>query len=300
MLRILSFLLFLPMAALAQTNPAPLAYPAPLSDTVSDYADLLPAEVEARVAAALQAARDETGVHIALATITDKARYGGPARFADFATGWFNAWGIGDAARNDGILILVSQSDREMRIALGDAYDVIWDGRAQRVIDVAMLPAFRNNDYAKGLEDGAMMAISQLARPFAANEAVTEDSGFPQPSFLDRFGLWIFGGAFISFFAWLILGQQVGTFITRWEKCPKCGNRNMRTEREVTTAATETLGGAGMEYRRCNSCKYERGKSFVTPSLASARKAKARRAKSSGSSGFGGGRSGGGGASGKW
>lgn len=295
MLRLLSLLLFLPFAALAQT------FPAPLSDTVSDYADLLPPEAEARIAATLQAARAETGVHIALVTINRQADYNNPARFADFATGWFNAWGIGDAARNDGILIFVSKGDREMRIALGLAYDVIWDGRAQRVIDTAMLPAFRKDDYALGLENGALMAIDQLARPFAAKAEVTIDSGFPQPSLFERYGGWALGGLFVSFFAWMIFGQQAGAFIARWERCPQCGNRNMRTEREITEAATETLGGKGMEHRRCNSCKYDRAKPFITPSLANARKAAAKRSKGSRSSGgFGGGRSGGGGASGKW
>ncbi|MDN5786089.1 YgcG family protein [Pseudorhodobacter sp.] len=295
MLRLVVILLWLPMVAFAQT------YPEPLTDTVSDYANLLPPDAEARVSAALQAGRDETGVHIVLATITAQADYGGTGRFADFATGWFNAWAVGDRDRNDGILILVGTDDRETRIVLGHGYGVIWDGRAQRVIDTAMLPAFRDGVYAKGLEDGVQMAIDQLARPFAAQEIVTEDSGFPQPGFLERYGGWIFGGLFVSFFAWLIFGQQAGRFIARWERCPQCGNRNMYTQREVTIAAEETIGGQGIEHRRCRSCQYDRERHFATPSLAAARKTAANRNTRSGSSsGFGGGSSGGGGASGKW
>jgi uncharacterized protein len=141
MLRLLALLIWLPCAAMAQT------FPEPLSDTVNDYAGLLSSDEVASLSNTLVAARQETGVHIVLVTIEDQAGYGDTGRFADFATAWFNAWGIGDKTRNDGILILVSRDDREMRIALGSGYDVIWDGRAQRVIDTAMLPAFKAEDY---------------------------------------------------------------------------------------------------------------------------------------------------------
>lgn len=292
MLRVLSFLLFLPMAALAQTTPAPPAYPAPLSDTVSDYADLLPPEAEARVAAALQAARDETGVHIALATITDKARYGGPARFADFATGWFNAWGIGDAARNDGILILVSQSDREMRIALGDAYDVIWDGRAQRVIDVAMLPAFRNDDYAKGLEDGAMMAIDQIARPFAAKEPIADENAWRWAE--AAFKVVAFGG-FGLIVIWAILKDRIRDAVTGFRRCPDCGARSLKITREVVAQPGRTTDGQAVRRETCGHCGNQRSAYSTLPS-----ELKQQRIRGRSKSGFSGGRSGGGGASGKW
>ncbi len=296
MLRLIFLLLWLPVAGLAQT------YPDPLSDTVSDYAALLPPEDEARISSALQAAREETGVHIVLVTIASQWDYGGTGRLADFATGWFNTWGIGDATRNDGILILVSRGDREMRIALGEAYDVIWDGRAQRVIDTAMLPAFRSEDYVKGLEEGALLAIDQLARPFVAKTPVTEDSGFPQPSLMERYGGWGFGALFIGFFAWMIFGEKIRKVAARYERCAECGKRNMRTLREVTVAATQDTGGQGLIRRRCNSCKHSYTKSFTTLSLGEESRRKSKRSKSGGrsSSGFGGGRSGGGGASGKW
>ena len=291
MLRVLCFLLWLPMVAAAQT------YPAPLSDTVSDYADLLPPEAEARVAAALQVAREETGVHIVLAVIGSQAEYGGTGRFADFATGWFNAWGIGDATRNDGVLILVGQYDREMRIALGRAYDVMWDGRAQRVIDTAMLPAFRNEDYAKGLEDGAMLAIDQLARPFAAKEAVTEDSGFPSAS-----GAPEVIGIVIAILlglgvVWAIFQRKLGDMVLRFRRCPVCGKRSLHRVHEVTLAPGEKTPGEAVDHLRCSSCGDDRATVRILPSLADARAA---RKSSSSSSGFGGGSSGGGGASGRW
>ena len=288
MIRLLTLILFLPMAAMAQT------YPEPLSDTVSDYADLLPPEAEARVADLLQAARDETGVHIALATIASQADYGGSGRFADFATGWFNAWGIGDAVRNDGILILVGRDDREMRIVLGDAYDVIWDGRAQRVIDTAMLPAFREGDYVGGLEAGAQSAIERLARPFSAGEEVTATSGFPEDnSFWSDTLPFLF---FAIFAALIAFGRKISAAMRRrLRRCPDCGHRGMHEHEEVTESPGESTEGHGIRHRVCMSCQSDHPVRYTIPSLASQREAK-----KSSSSSFGGGRSSGGGASGRW
>lgn len=289
MLRVLFFILFLPVAGFAQS------YPEPLGDTVSDYADLLAPEDEARIGAALQAARDEIGVHIVLVTIERQSYFGGTGRFADFATGWFNTWGIGDKTRNDGVLILVGHEDREIRIALGAAYDAVWDGRAQRVIDTAMLPAFRNDDYAKGLEDGAMLAIDLIARPFAANEINEDESGWSIGDIFER----IFKIAVLIGFAAIMLGVMfkdwLRDFLLRFRVCPNCGARGMRVRREVLVEAGQTIDGQAVRHETCGRCGNDRSESYIIPS-----KEKQRRAKSSSSSGFGGGRSGGGGASGKW
>jgi uncharacterized protein len=290
MLRVLCLLLWLPMAAVAQT------YPEPLSDKINDYAGLLSPEAEARIGAALQAARNETGVHMVLAVIDRQADYGGTGRFADFATGWFNAWGIGDATRNDGVLILVSKGDREMRIALGRAYNPVWDGRAQRVIDQAMLPAFRNENYAEGLEGGAMMAIEQIARPFAANVAVTEDSGFPQDPVLPK----VFGVLFTLLAALTVFGVMFRKWLwrvtLRFRRCSNCGARLLTFKREITVKPGETTRGQAEEHLLCSGCGHDRTTFHVISSKAEAREAR----ESSSSSDFGGGSSGGGGASGKW
>jgi uncharacterized protein len=71
MLRIILFLLAFPVLALAQDLPAPL------TDTVSDYADLLTAEQELALTNRLLAARAETGVHIVVATIARISNSGG-------------------------------------------------------------------------------------------------------------------------------------------------------------------------------------------------------------------------------
>ena len=52
-------------------------------------------------------------------TLESQAPYAPDETLEEFATNLFNNWGIGDAARNDGILVLVLPDDRAMRIELG-------------------------------------------------------------------------------------------------------------------------------------------------------------------------------------
>lgn len=280
MLRILAFVLAFPTMTLAQDLPAPL------TDTVSDFADLLTPDEEAALTAQLQAARDTSGVHVVVATMARIADHGGGSQSIEsFGKTLFNHWGIGDATRNDGILILVARDDRAMRIALGAGYDPVYDGLAQRVIDRDMLPAFRRDDYAGGIAAGINAVIRDLVQPFAAKAT-------PQPVSPESNlgGIAIFGAA-VGSVGLLMLRRRIGDLITRLRACPQCGARGLHRHRETITAATTGRAGSGLQITRCSHCQYDRRDSFVIPARGSTK---------SGSSGFGGGRSSGGGASGRW
>ena len=280
MLRLALFLVAFPVLAHAQDLPATL------SDTVSDFANLLTPDQEAALTAQLQTARDATGVHVVLATMGRIADHGaGSQSIESYGKTLFNHWGIGDATRNDGILILVARDDRATRIALGAGYDPVYDGLAQRVIDRDMLPAFRRNDFAGGIAAGASAVIRDLVQPFAAKatpQPVQQESGLG--------GVAIFVAA-VGGMALLMVRRRIGDLITRFRACPQCGARGLHRHRDTITAASTGLAGSGLQITRCSQCGYDRREPFVIP---------ARGSGNSGSSGFGGGRSSGGGASGRW
>jgi uncharacterized protein len=282
--RVLLVCLVLPLPALAQDLPQPL------SDAISDFADLLPPEAEARVAAEIQKTRDETGVHIVVVTMDRIANYGAvDLSIEAYAKLLFNTWGIGDKDRNDGILILVARDDRVTRIALGSAYDAVYDGRASRVIDTAMLPEFRNGRYSEGIEAGVASAVERLVTPFVAKAPVTESSGFERAfNYMVLVPITMIGG-----FLALIFRRFLGDQAARFKRCPNCSNRGLQRRREVITPATNMAVGSGILHERCPSCGNDRTEPYAI----------ARRGKSTsggGSSGFGGGRSSGGGATGRW
>lgn len=281
MRRLILALLLLAQPAIAQD------YPAPLTPHVSDYAEVLDAETEARITAALVAAREDPGTEIAVVTIGNRLDYGSSDSIESFATGLFNAWGIGDADRNDGILILVALTDRDMRLELGSGYPPVWNTVAEQVIDNSFLPAFRDGDYPAGIEAGTFATIDRIARPFAANRPPDTGTSWvgrlldgPAPVIA------IFAG-----FAALAFRRRIGDLAYRLRTCPRCGRRFLRRHRETLTSATADTQGQGAEIVTCGYCDYESRRTYMIPY---------RSRSSSGGSGFGGGSSSGGGASGRW
>lgn len=282
MIRIIAFLLVFPSMVFAQ------AMPQPLSDGISDFADLLTPDQEISLTKSLQDGRDATGVHVTVVTMGRIADYGGQGQSIEtYAKNLFNLWGVGDAKRNDGILILVAKDDRAVRIALGDGFDAVYDGTAQRVIDSVMLPAFRDGNYGLGIILGAQLTYAQLAKPYAEhNPPPAVKSKWDSPD--------IFGAVVVGFAVLMIaLGRIAGKLVAHFRRCPSCGQRGMSQNDVVETAATRVTAGSGTRTVRCNHCSYSNSYRYHISRLSS-------RSSGGGSSGFGGGRSSGGGATGRW
>ena len=271
-----------PVALVGQTLPDPLG------DTVSDYADILPPDVAARVSDTLREGRDETGVHVVLVAMDRISDHGGAGqRIEDYAKRLFNQWGIGDATHKDGILILVAREDRAMRIALGAGYEVIWDNAAQRVIDRAFLPAFRNDDYAGGIETGVAATFELVARPFAKGATTPRE---PATTWIDLAPIAVFGLIFTALVG-MATRTALGDALVRFRQCPTCGRRSLTRHRDVVQPASISTSGHGLMHTHCAACGWGKSAPYSIARLST---------KSGSSGGFGGGSSSGGGATGRW
>lgn len=289
MIRGLLVLLLLSGPAVAQAPSERLAYPAPLTAFVSDHADILDPATEARITEALVAARNDPGAEVAVVTVASRTDYGPHPSIESFANGLFNAWGIGDAARNNGILILVAAEDREMRIELGAGHPRAWDFTAEEIVHRIMLPAFRAGDLPGGLEAGSLAAIDRIARPFAA--------GLPAPerSFRTRLAEWQAPLAFLGVVGALFGAVGLRLWRTRHPACPNCGRRRTVVDRRTTVPATRETPGTAEETITCRACRERTWRSYPVPFTRVSP-----RGSGASSSGFGGGSSSGGGASGRW
>ncbi len=159
--------LWLPLALHAQ------GYPDYTSLFVNDFADIIDDQSEARLVTMLRTAKQERDLEITVVTINARSDYGQSSSIETFATGLFNAWGIGNADRNDGILILVAKADREMRIALGSGYPARYDDRAKNVIDNFFLPFFKEDRYASGIEAGTKEVLKRFVLDYGDNNQPT-------------------------------------------------------------------------------------------------------------------------------
>ncbi len=81
----------------------------------------------------------------------------------EYATEFFDEWGIGSQDRNYGILLLISRGDRKARIELGAGWEHKYDNQAQQVMDQLIVPAFRQGDFAGGIAEG-VRGLDAMAR----------------------------------------------------------------------------------------------------------------------------------------
>jgi len=129
------------------------------SGMVNDYANMLTQNEENLLERKLRTYRDTTSNVIAVAIIES---FEGNSR-EEVATELFNSWRMWEGDRYNGVLILISKSDRELKIEVGYGLEgAIPDAMANRIVQDILVPNLRSGTVYAGL-DRATSAIIQLA-----------------------------------------------------------------------------------------------------------------------------------------
>jgi uncharacterized protein len=130
-----------------------------LAARVNDYAGLLPSASAQQLESRLAAFEAKTGHQYALLTVP--SLQGLPIE--EYSIKVAEAWRLGDAKRDDGLVLIIAQQDRKMRIEVGYGLEGdIPDAVASRVIRDVLQPAFRRGDYPGGI-NGAFDVLIQAA-----------------------------------------------------------------------------------------------------------------------------------------
>ncbi|MBT8321647.1 MAG: TPM domain-containing protein, partial [Eudoraea sp.] len=93
---------------------------------------------------------------------------------------WGQKWGIGQAGKDNGILILLAEGDR--RIAIQTGYGVeefLTDAMSNRIIDRRIIPKFRDGDYYGGLDAGADAIFEVLTGQFEEGRSFDQSKDIP-------------------------------------------------------------------------------------------------------------------------
>ncbi len=155
-----------------------------LTGRVIDQTGTLDASQRQALEAKLQAIEQEKGSQIVMLMVATTQ----PEDIASYANRVGNAWKIGRKDVGDGILVVVAKNDRKMRIEVAKTLEgAVPDIAAARIIDQAMKPRFRENDFAGGLDAAADQLIARIkgeALPEVDNKSgdfgngERDDSGF--------------------------------------------------------------------------------------------------------------------------
>ena len=172
-----------------------VAVPA-LTRPVTDLTATLQHSETATLETRLLALKTETGAQIAvLLTPTTE-----PEAIEQYSMRVVEAWKLGQAKIDNGVLLLIARDDRKMRIEVGYGLEgALNDATARRIIGDVIAPRFKQNDYFGGIQAG----IEAMARVVRA-EPMPAAPIAPQDEFRieDTLALWIatLGGLVLSFF----------------------------------------------------------------------------------------------------
>ncbi len=142
-----------------------------LSARVVDRSGTLAPQQLQALEAHLASFERERGTQIVVLLVPTSA----PEDIAAYAFRVADTWKIGRRDVGDGILVVVAKDDRRIRIEVARALEgAVPDVAAFRIIDRIITPAFRQGDFAGGLEGGvdALMALVRgEALPLPAQQA---------------------------------------------------------------------------------------------------------------------------------
>jgi uncharacterized protein len=151
-----SALLFVlsPLICLGQLAVPPLA-----QRLVHDEANIISAPTEAMLESMLRAERDSTSNEIAVLTI--RSLQGEPIE--EYSLRVVEAWKLGKAEKDNGVLLLIAIEDKQMRIEAGYGLEgVLTDALSSRINRNEIAPRFRQGDYDGGVQDGVAAIIQSI------------------------------------------------------------------------------------------------------------------------------------------
>ncbi len=164
---------------------------------VNDFAQMLSPNERERLERKLVDYNNAHSTQIAVVTVTDPEQYD----IADFADRLAENWGVGQAGKENGLVILINpiggEGQRRIHISVGYGLEgVIPDITASRIIENEIIPSFQAGRYFEGLNKGTDVIMQLAAGEFTA--ADYEQS--TQPSLLSM----VFPLLFIFFVLWLV------------------------------------------------------------------------------------------------
>jgi uncharacterized protein len=133
--------------------------PARPIDIVSDFAEIIPADIESRLNERLDQERSVINAEIAVVTVPNL----GDSDIETYATELYRQWGIGSRQTDRGALLLVSVEDRELRIEVGYGLEGdLTDAESGRIIQGVVVPEFSDGNYGAGIEKGALAMVDAV------------------------------------------------------------------------------------------------------------------------------------------
>lgn len=146
-------------------------------DAVYDYAKLLSDSQKVALKERLVRYSDSTSTQIVIAIIPST----NGENIAYLGAQWLAKWGIGQADKDNGILITLAKNDRKININTGYGVEhLLTDAMSRRIIEKRIIPEFKRGNYYAGLYAGTDAIFEVLNGEYTnTNTSTTSSNGVP-------------------------------------------------------------------------------------------------------------------------
>ncbi|WP_431027848.1 TPM domain-containing protein [Lysinibacillus sp. LZ02] len=187
----------------------------------------------------------------------------------------FREWGIGDAEKDNGMLIFVttSQGEGNNKVRIATGYGLEWDypdGKTGEMLDTYMVPALKEGDYTKAFAQvvEAIRAEENIEHTWQQSDVFVEEVHW----LYEVIGAVLFGGimlAVLSVICWIAWGimkwmfrKIQGTFYWFYQKLTGQDIRSEGYKAYLAAKAAEAAAWeAERETRRSSDSNYDYGSS---------------------------------------
>ncbi|OZI77123.1 TPM domain-containing protein [Bordetella genomosp. 12] len=162
------------LAAPAQAQQAKEVAVPTLTKRVTDLTATLDAAQQTALESKLAALEQRKGAQVAVLIVPTT----GPDTVEQFATRVFDKWKLGRQKVDDGILFVVAKNDHALRFEVGYGLEgAVPDAMAARIIREQVVPHFKQDDYAAGIDAGVDSLVKLIDGEALPAPVANADSG---------------------------------------------------------------------------------------------------------------------------
>lgn len=148
------------------TATAKIKIPNSTGEFANDFANLLSTDTKQHINSTSQRYSDSTGNQVVVVTVPTL----NGASIEEYTLELGRKWGVGQKDKNDGVVILLALTEREVRVEVGYGLEAtITDSMSGRFIE-AVSPYLKEDDFDTGLRQLYDLVIAELESPGSYEE----------------------------------------------------------------------------------------------------------------------------------
>lgn len=145
-----------------------------LTSRVVDNANIIDAQTELSLTRSLEAHENASSNQVVVVTLDNLQGH----VIEDFGYQLGRAWGIGQKGKNNGVILLVAQQERKVRIEVGYGLEgELTDAIAANIIHTIILPSFKQAKFNEGIKQGTYAIVQALGNQYEMRVTQTGPSG---------------------------------------------------------------------------------------------------------------------------